>query len=225
VDFGWLEQRLRALDVHLVLCTRRDGTWEAAREERLPVSGKPSQYDDLDVFRREQDLLRRLAGESILPVLELDMSDGDIEGACNGIAEWKGSTGGLWPLGHAPGERSARQAPRAILTRTSGPHARRGSAVRDRGGAHAQQGSGARYPDDAEEHEDDRDEDLSELRPDPPTPSGRPAHAFTSATPLGGEPVGCPHGPSVGLGAPDDQQLGIRVPVHRFPFPTAPITR
>lgn len=97
VDFGWLEERLRALDVHLVLCMRRDGTWQAAREERLLVSGKPSQYDDLDVFRREQDLLRRLAGESILPVLELDTSDGDLDAACEQIADWMASTGGLWP--------------------------------------------------------------------------------------------------------------------------------
>ena len=102
VDFLWLEERLRALDVHLVLCTRRDGTWEAAREERRVVSGKPSQYDDLDVFRREQDLLRRLASESILPVLELDTTDGDTDAACNAIADWMASTGGLWPRGHAP---------------------------------------------------------------------------------------------------------------------------
>jgi hypothetical protein len=102
VDFRWLEERLDALDVHLVLCARRDGTWETAREERLRVSGKPSQYDDLDVFRREQDLLRRLASESILPVLELDTSDGDLDGACDAIADWMASTGGLWPPGHAP---------------------------------------------------------------------------------------------------------------------------
>lgn len=102
VDFGWLEARLRALDVHIVLSTRRDGTWEAARAERLPVSGKPSQYDDLDVFRREQELLRRLAAGSLLPVLELDTSDGDIEAACNRIADWMTSTGGLWPREDAP---------------------------------------------------------------------------------------------------------------------------
>lgn len=102
-DFRWLEDRLLALDVHLVLCTRREGTWDAARAERLLVSGKPSQYDDLGVFRREQDLLRRLASESILPMLELDMSDGDVEAACNRIADWMASTGGLWPRGFAPG--------------------------------------------------------------------------------------------------------------------------
>ncbi len=97
VDFGWLEDRLLALDVHVVLCTRRDGTWEAARAERLPISGKPSQYDDLDAFRREQDLLRRLAAESRLPVLELDMTEGDAGAACDAIADWMTATGGLWP--------------------------------------------------------------------------------------------------------------------------------
>ena len=96
-DFGWLEQRLRALDVHLVLCTRREGTWDDARAARLLVSGNPSQYDDLDAFRREQDLLRRLAAESLLPVLELDTSDGDMGLACNRVADWMAETGGLWP--------------------------------------------------------------------------------------------------------------------------------
>ena len=97
LDFTALEARLRALDVHLVLCTRRDGSWEAARAERLLVSGNPSQYDNLDLFRREQELLRRLAGASVLQVLELDTTDGDIDAACNQIAEWMASTGGLWP--------------------------------------------------------------------------------------------------------------------------------
>ncbi len=97
VDFRALEERLRVLDVHLVLCTRRDGTWEAAREERLPVSGNPAQYDDLGAFRREQALLRRLAGESILPVLELDTTDGDLDDLCGRVADWMAETGGLWP--------------------------------------------------------------------------------------------------------------------------------
>jgi hypothetical protein len=97
LDFSELEARLRSLDVHLVLCTRAEGTWEAARAERLLVSGNPAQYDDLARFTREQDLLRRLAGESILPVLELDTSDGDMEAACERVANWMAATGGLWP--------------------------------------------------------------------------------------------------------------------------------
>jgi hypothetical protein len=97
VDFGWLEERLAALDVHVVLCTRRDGTWADARASRLLVSGNPAQYDDMDRFRREQELLRSLAAESLLPVLELDMSDGTVEDACERIASWMAATGGLWP--------------------------------------------------------------------------------------------------------------------------------
>lgn len=97
LDFSALEARLAALDVHLVLCVRREGTWEDARSERLLVSGNPSQYDDLEVFVREQALLRRLAGASALPVLELDTTDGDMGQACARVAAWMGETGGLWP--------------------------------------------------------------------------------------------------------------------------------
>jgi len=96
LDFRWLEERLLQLGFHLVLCTRRPETFEAARTERLRVSGKPSQYDDLGAFVREQDLFARLAAESILPRLELDVSDGDVARACERIADWMETTGGLW---------------------------------------------------------------------------------------------------------------------------------
>lgn len=99
-DFGWLESRLEPLGFHVVLCTRSPETFAAAREERLKVSGKPEQYDDLGVFVREQDVLRDLAAASRLPVLELDMSDGKIARGCDAIADWMTGTGGLW----APGD-------------------------------------------------------------------------------------------------------------------------
>jgi hypothetical protein len=95
-DFGWLEERLLPLGFHVVLCTRREETWEAAREERLRVSGKPEQYDDLSRFVAEQGRLREIAAASRLPVLELDLSDGDIPFACDRVADWLESTGGLW---------------------------------------------------------------------------------------------------------------------------------
>jgi hypothetical protein len=94
-DFGWLEARLRPLGFRVVLCTRRDETFAAARAERLLVSGKPDQYDDLSVFIREQALLRRLAATSILPVLELDVSDDDVGAAADRVADWLAATGGL----------------------------------------------------------------------------------------------------------------------------------
>ena len=101
-DFGWLEERLLPLGFHVVLCVRRPETFEAARAKRLEVSGKPSQYDDLAPFMREQELLRAMARDSRLPVLELDVSDDDIAAACGKVADWMTGTGGLW----APAGRS-----------------------------------------------------------------------------------------------------------------------
>ena len=98
-DFRWLEERLRPLGFRLVLCTRRPETFAAARAERVQVSGKPSQYDDLQAFVREQELFRRIAGESLLPRLELDVSDGDVPAAAGRIADWLEETGGLYASG------------------------------------------------------------------------------------------------------------------------------
>ncbi len=98
-DFGWLEERLEPLGFHIVLCTRRAETFQMAREQRLAVSGKPDQYDDLGVFLHEQDVLLRLAAGSRLPVLELDLSEGDVDAACTAVADWMTDTGGLWAPG------------------------------------------------------------------------------------------------------------------------------
>lgn len=95
-DFGWLEARLAALGFHLVFCTRTPDSFEAARAERLKVSGNPAQYDGLQVFINEQTLLRRLVSESTLPSLELDVSDGDVAQTADRIADWLAATGGLW---------------------------------------------------------------------------------------------------------------------------------
>ena len=95
-DFRWLEERLNALGFRLVFCTRTPESFEAARAERIKVSGNPSQYDDLQQFVHEQDLMRRLANESILPRLDLDVSDNDITSAVERIADWMEQTGGLW---------------------------------------------------------------------------------------------------------------------------------
>lgn len=97
-DFRWLEERLVETGFHLVLCYRQPQTFESARLERLKVSGKPSQYDDLSVFISEQELLTRLVGDSLLPSLTLDVSDESIEPACDRIADWLESTGGLYAL-------------------------------------------------------------------------------------------------------------------------------
>jgi len=95
-DFGWLEERLRTLGFHLVFCTRTPESFAAARAARLKVSGNPSQYDDLQRFVVEQEMMRRLVNESILPVLELDVSDNDVTAAADRIADWLEETGGLY---------------------------------------------------------------------------------------------------------------------------------
>ena len=95
-DFRWLEERLLPLGFHLVFCTRSPESFEQARAERLKVSGNPAQYDDLGVFIREQELLRRLVSESILPTLVLDISDSNVSRAVEQIADWMTETGGLW---------------------------------------------------------------------------------------------------------------------------------
>lgn len=95
-DFHWIEERLQPIGFHLVLCTRTPESFAAARAARLKVSGNPRQYDDLDLFIREQDLMRRLVGRSILPVLELDISDSDVGRATERVADWLEQTGGLY---------------------------------------------------------------------------------------------------------------------------------
>ncbi|MEJ2707619.1 MAG: hypothetical protein P8074_08400 [Anaerolineales bacterium] len=95
-DFGWLEGRLKALGFHLVLCTRTPDSFARAREERLKVSGNPSQYDNLQPFIDEQEEYRTLVRASVLPSLELDISDDNIARATDCVADWLEQTGGLW---------------------------------------------------------------------------------------------------------------------------------
>ena len=95
-DFRWLEERLLPLNFRLVLLTRSPESFEIARAKRLEVSGNPSQYDDLSLFIREQELIRKLADESLLPKLVIDISDNDIDSAVEKIADWMEATGGLY---------------------------------------------------------------------------------------------------------------------------------
>jgi len=95
-DFRWMEERLVPLNFRLVYCTRTPDSFEAARTERLKVSGKPSQYDDLGAFVCEQELMDELVSNSLLPTLKLDISDNDITAAVERIADWLEETGGLY---------------------------------------------------------------------------------------------------------------------------------
>lgn len=94
-DFGWLEERLAALDYRLIFCVRQPESFAAARAERIKVSGKPSQYDDLEIFINEQRLMRRFVRDSKLKSLEIDVSDDNVENAVEKIAAWLEQTNGL----------------------------------------------------------------------------------------------------------------------------------
>jgi hypothetical protein len=95
-DFGWLEARLLPLGFRHVLCVRSPDSFGRARQERLKISGKPSQYDDLDAFIREQEDFRRRIRNSPLPFLEVDVTDGNVPAAVDRIADWLEATGGLY---------------------------------------------------------------------------------------------------------------------------------
>jgi len=95
-DFEWLEERLAAVGFHLVLCVRSADSFAEAREERLRVSGNPSQYDDLERFEREQERLLELSEGSLLRCRTVDVSDGEIPRISGEIEAWMSETGGLW---------------------------------------------------------------------------------------------------------------------------------
>lgn len=95
-DFRWLEERLLPLGFRLVLCTRTPESFAIAREERLKISGNPSQYDDLTQFIEEQERIQELVSHSLLHTLHLDVSDNSVSNAADAIADWLEATGGLY---------------------------------------------------------------------------------------------------------------------------------
>ncbi len=95
-DFGWLEDRLLKLGFRVIFCTRTPESFRGARDLRLKVSGKPSQYDNLEVFIAEQEMMRSLVRSSNLPSFEVDVSDNDVSRATGAIADWMTRTGALW---------------------------------------------------------------------------------------------------------------------------------
>lgn len=94
-DLRWIEERLLPLGFHLVFCRRSPGSFEAAKQERLKVSGNPSQYNDLSLFLNEQEVLGELVERSILPKLILDVSSATVPELANTVADWMEQNGGL----------------------------------------------------------------------------------------------------------------------------------
>ena len=95
-QFAWLEQRLLPLGFHMIFVTQTLGSFKSACEERLKVSGNPAHYDDLAIFTEEQELMKSLIEDSILPTYQLDVSDNDVLGASDKIADYLEQVGVLW---------------------------------------------------------------------------------------------------------------------------------
>lgn len=96
LDFADLEDRLKAIGFGIVYLRRTPESFAAARQMRLVVSGNPGQYDDLEVFVREQAVFEKLIQNTRLPVLALDISDNDTDLAVEKIADWLHETGRIW---------------------------------------------------------------------------------------------------------------------------------
>ncbi|MFC5381658.1 hypothetical protein [Aquipuribacter nitratireducens] len=88
VDLRDVDTALADLGFRHVLCVRDPATFRAARLRRLEVSGNPSQYDDLEVFVREQEAMRAAVTASALPSLVVDVSDDDVERAAEAVVAW-----------------------------------------------------------------------------------------------------------------------------------------
>jgi hypothetical protein len=95
-DFRWVEDRLNALGFRLVLCYRRPETFLEARNERLKISGNPSQYDDLSQIIREQEQLFEAFRNSKLEKLMVDITDRAVAALADEITAWFEQSGALW---------------------------------------------------------------------------------------------------------------------------------
>jgi hypothetical protein len=66
-EFEWLDSRLLALGFRLIFCWRDPESFAEARAKRLQISSNPSQYNDLAIFIREQEILQQLVEDSAIP--------------------------------------------------------------------------------------------------------------------------------------------------------------
>jgi hypothetical protein len=68
----------------------------------LKISSNPSQYDDLKLFIREQEILQELVKKSVVPSLTVDVTDYPLAEQVDYIADWLEATGGLNATETAP---------------------------------------------------------------------------------------------------------------------------
>jgi len=79
----------------LVFCWRRPDSFEKARQRRLAISSNPSQYEDLEIFLREQEVVQELFDRSLLPKMVVDVTEKSPDQMVADVADWLEATGGL----------------------------------------------------------------------------------------------------------------------------------
>lgn len=92
-NFRRLESRLSALGFRLIFCWRNPGSFAEARAKRLQISSNPSQYDDLKIFIREQEIFQQLVQDSAIPKWLVDVTERSLEQQIDYIADWLEATG------------------------------------------------------------------------------------------------------------------------------------
>lgn len=93
--FNWLEERLQNCGFHQVLVIQ---TPDALRKA-ISKHGNSSQLKQFDSIINEQNMLRKLAAESILPTTEIIVSENDTQKNADRIADWVESIGANIPSG------------------------------------------------------------------------------------------------------------------------------
>ncbi|MBV8584733.1 MAG: hypothetical protein JO308_00475 [Verrucomicrobia bacterium] len=114
-DFDWLESNLAALGFRLIFCWREPSSFIEARRRRLAISSNPSQYDNLTIFIREQELFEELVENSAIPALKLDVTHRSLEEQVSYVADWLEATGGLNAAESPPNPK------RALIPRATAP--------------------------------------------------------------------------------------------------------
>jgi len=100
-DFLWLENRLLNLGFHLVHLVQNDTVLESIITSRDDVNINHR----LDQVIRERDLLRRLVSNSVLPTLNLDISEMDVGDTIDNITDWYEEVSGYTQPEHQPLEK------------------------------------------------------------------------------------------------------------------------
>lgn len=95
-NFDWLESKLDDLGFRLIFCIRTKESFIEAKKERLKISGNPKQYEDLDLFIKEQEIMNELVKKSKLKKYIIDISDNNVKSAVEKIVDWMEASGGLY---------------------------------------------------------------------------------------------------------------------------------